>query len=262
VNPISRSAVSPASHKQGGVRIQKLLSHAGVASRREAEALMAQGRVRVNGRVVTTLGTRVDPAADVVELDGRRVRAAAYRWVLLHKPGGTLTSRSDARGRKTVYHLLPVELRGLRYLGRLDRDTEGLLLFTNEGDLANRLLHPSAQIEREYQVGVVGAPNGETLRRLTRGVELDDGVARAATVKKLTAETEGAVLALVLLEGRKREVRRLLEAVGHPVRWLKRVRFGPQKLGKLPRGAWRELSEREVAALRASSRPTPERASR
>jgi 23S rRNA pseudouridine2605 synthase len=230
-----------------------------VASRREAEALMAQGRVRVNGRVVTTLGTRVDPAHDVVELDGRRVRGAAFRWILLHKPGGTLTSRRDARGRRTVYDLLPSDLHGLRYLGRLDRDTEGLLLFTNEGDVANRLLHPSAEVEREYHAGVSGFPDPEKVRRLTRGVELDDGVARAASVRRLSREPEGAVLSIVLLEGRKREVRRLLEAVDHPVRWLRRVRFGPLKLGALPRGAWRDLSAREIAALTDLSGRTSER---
>jgi 23S rRNA pseudouridine2605 synthase len=212
---------------------------------------MAQGRVRVNGKVVTTLGTRVDPARDVVELDGRRVRAAPSRWVLLHKPVGTLTSRRDVRGRRTVYDLLPAELHGLRYLGRLDRDTEGLLLFTNEGDLANGLLHPSAEVEREYEVGVGGFPTEDVLRKLKRGVELEDGPARARNVRRVSREPEGAVIALVLLEGRKREVRRLMEAVGHSVRWLRRVRFGPQTLGTLPVGAWRDLKPREVAALMA-----------
>jgi 23S rRNA pseudouridine2605 synthase len=255
MNRNSRSVVSRETSSEGGVRIQKVLSRAGVASRREAEALMAKGRVRVNGRVVTALGTRVDPERDVVELDGRRVRVAAIRWILLHKPGGTLTSRRDARGRRTVYDLLPDDLQGLRYLGRLDRETEGLLLFTNQGDLANRLLHPSAEVEREYHAGVSGFPDREKLRRLTRGVELEDGVARAASARLLQRETDGAVLSLVLLEGRKREVRRLLEAVGHPVRWLRRVRFGPQKLGALPKGAWRDLTAREVAALSASVPP-------
>src|SRR5688572_9839852 len=147
--------------------------------------MMAQGRVRVNGRVVTTLGARVDPSRDVIELDGPRVRAAPFRWVLLHKPGGTLTSRRDVRGRRTVYDLLPPELHGLRYLGRLDRDTEGLLLFTNQGDAANRLLHPSAEVEREYRVGVSGFPSEDVVRRLKRGVELEDGLARAHTARIL-----------------------------------------------------------------------------
>lgn len=210
---------------------------------------MSQGRVRVNGKVVSELGARVDPSQDVVELDGRRVRAAPFRWILLHKPTGTLTSRRDVRGRRTVYDLLPRELHGLRYLGRLDQDTEGLLLFSNQGDVASRLVHPSAELEREYQVGVSGFPDANALRRLERGVALEDGLARARAVRPLRRQPEGAVLSLVLMEGRKREVRRLMEAVGHPARWLRRVRFGPQQLGKLPLGAWRDLTAREVAAL-------------
>lgn len=232
-----------------GVRIQKLLSRAGVASRREAEALMQEGRVRVNGEVVTTLGTRVDPDQDVVEVDGERVEAEEARWVLLHKPAGTLTTRRDPGGRVTVYDLLPAELRGLRYVGRLDRDTEGLLLLTNQGGVAHRLLHPSSEVEREYRAGVRGFPERPVLSRLTEGVELEDGPARARSVRRLRAEPEGAVLELVLLEGRKREVRRLLDAVGHPARWLLRVRFGPQELGDLPRGEWRDLERAEVERL-------------
>jgi 23S rRNA pseudouridine2605 synthase len=213
---------------------------------------MARGRVRVNGKVVTTLGVRVDPARDVIELDGRRVRTVPFRWVLLHKPAGTLTSRRDVRGRRTVYDLLPTELHGLRYLGRLDRDTEGLLLFTNQGDAAHELAHPSAEVEREYEVGVSGFPNEDTVRQLKRGVELEDGLARVSTVRRVSRQPQGSVLAVVLLEGRKREVRRLMEAVGHPVRWLRRIRFGPQMLGTLPVGAWRDLKPREVAALLAA----------
>jgi 23S rRNA pseudouridine2605 synthase len=210
---------------------------------------MAAGRVTVNGRVVTELGTRVDPARDRVEVDGRAVRAERPRWILLHKPAGTLTTRRDPGGRRTVYDLLPEDARGLRYVGRLDRDSEGLLLFTNQGDVANRLQHPSGEVEREYHAGLEGFPDGATLRRLTAGVTLEDGPARAASARVLRQESGGVVLALVLREGRKREVRRLLAAVGHPVRWLKRVRFGPQRLGELPLGAWRALSPDEVARL-------------
>jgi 23S rRNA pseudouridine2605 synthase len=213
---------------------------------------MAAGRVRVNGEVVRELGTRVDPAVDRVEVDGRPVRSERPRWILFHKPAGSLTTRADARGRPTVYDLLPEEMRRLRYVGRLDLDTEGLLLLTNQGDLANRLLHPSGEVEREYHAGVKGFPAPGTLRRLTAGVALEDGPARAAAARTLRREAEGAVVSLVLLEGRKREARRLLEAVGHPVRWLRRVRFGPQKLGGLARGAWRELKPSEVERLAAA----------
>ena len=214
---------------------------------------MAQGRVRVNGEVVTTLGVRVDPDADVVEVDGRTVTTEPPRWIALHKPAGTLTTRKDPRGRRTVYALLPEEHRRLRYVGRLDRDTEGLLLFTNEGGLMHRLLHPSHGVEREYRAGVRGRVGRDVLVRLLKGVPLDDGPARARGARVEGHEDAGDVVALVLVEGRKREVRRMLEAVGHPVRWLQRVRFGPVTLGDLPREAWRELREGEVAGLREAA---------
>jgi 23S rRNA pseudouridine2605 synthase len=231
------------------VRIQKLLSRAGVASRREAETLMLQGRVRVNGRVVTTLGTRVDPARDRVELDGQEVGPEPLRWVAFHKPPGLLTTRDDPQGRPTVYDHLPPELGSLGYVGRLDRDTEGLLLLSNDGDVVHRLLHPSSEVERVYEAEVEGAPDAATLARLTRGVELDDGPARARSAEALGHRHGHALLALVLAEGRKREVRRLLEAVGHPVARLVRVRFGPVELGDLPPGAWRDLEPTEVRTL-------------
>jgi len=237
-----------------GMRLQKYLSRAGVASRREAEALMQAGRIRVNGRVVREPGTRVDPESDVVEVNGRRVEGTEPRWILFHKPPACLTTRSDARGRPTIYHRLPPEMRGLRYVGRLDWATEGLLLLTNQGELANALLHPSGGVEREYRAWVEGVPSPTALRRLREGVQLDDGPARAEKVKVLKEEEARSQLRLVLREGRKREVRRLLEAVGHPVLYLRRVRFGPLSLGKLPRGGWRELEGAEVKALERAVR--------
>lgn len=233
-----------------GIRVQKLLSRAGVASRRKAEELMEAGRVRINGQVVTTLGARVDPERDTVEVDGDEVTVPPPRWVLFHKPEGVLTTRRDPRGRTTVYDALPDELAGLRYVGRLDRDTSGLLLLTNQGDAIHRLLHPSYEVEREYVAGVKGRPRPDTLERLTEGVPLDDGLARAARVEVLERTDEGARLAVVLKEGRNREVRRLLAAVGHPVRTLARRRFGPVSLGGLPEGEWRDLTDAEARALR------------
>jgi pseudouridine synthase len=220
---------------------------------------MRAGRVLVNGRVVTELGTRVDPAADLVQVDGRTVRTEPPRWILFHKPAGTLTTREGARGERTVYDLLPRDVRKLRYVGRLDRDTEGLLILTNQGDVANRLLHPSGEVEREYHAGVAGFPDAKALGRLTSGVELEDGPARAAHVTRVHREPQGDVLSIVLLEGRKREVRRMLDAIGHPARWLRRVRFGPQTLGGLPAGAWRELSPSEIDRLAAAPRRTRRR---
>lgn len=233
-----------------GVRIQKFLSRAGVASRRRAEELMAEGRVRVNGELVTELGTRIDPDRDDVEVDGRSVTRPPIRWILFHKPRGCLTTKSDPHGRTTVYDLLPDRFRGLRYVGRLDMDTEGLLLLTNEGDAIHRLLHPSWEVEREYRATVEGRPDEDVLRRLEEGVTLEDGPARAVEARVVEEVGHGAVVALVLREGRKREVRRLCEAVGHPVTHLLRVRYGPVTLGDLRPGEWRELSDGEVRALR------------
>ena len=213
---------------------------------------MREGRVRVNGTVVITLGARVDPDQDVIEVDGQRVQIGPERWIVFHKPAGTLTTRSDPHGGRTVYDLLPAELSTLRYVGRLDRDTEGLLLLANEGELVHRLLHPSSGVEREYHAGVAGPLSEDALRRLTLGVELEDGPARVLRARVLEDEPDGGVLALVLARGRKREVRRLLGAVGHQVRWLRRVRFGPIRLGDLPRGDWRELTTVELEVLRGA----------
>lgn len=236
------------------MRLQKFLSRAGAASRRQAEALMAQGRVRVNGEPATTPGTRVDPERDRVELDGRPVHLASRRWLLLNKLRGVLTTRKDTHGRPTVYSLLPSDAQGLRYVGRLDMNTEGLLLFTNDGDAAHALQHPSSEVAREYRARVRGVPSPSTLRRLEAGVELEDGPSRAERVKVVRASgAQATVLSLVLREGRKREVRRLLKAVGHPVGRLRRVRFGPLRLGTLPEGEWRELTPDEVGALRAAA---------
>ena len=234
-----------------GIRLNKFLSRAGAASRREADDLLLQGRVRVNGRTVRTLGVTVEPDRDRVELDGREVQLEPLRWVALNKPRGVLTTRDDPQGRPTVYSLLDRDEASLRYVGRLDRDTEGLLLFTNEGDLLHALTHPSSRVAREYRALVSGVPEPATLGTLEAGVELEDGFARAEAVRVIRrAGADAAVLSLVLREGRKREVRRLLEAVGHRVRRLRRVAFGPLRLGDLQPGEWRELDASEVAALR------------
>jgi len=221
---------------------------------------MVQGRVRVNGRVVTSLGSRIQPGEDRVEVDGRVVELEPFRWVAGHKEPGTLTTADDPQGRPTVYDDLPEELEGLAYVGRLDLDTSGLLLLSNEGDAVHRMLHPSFEVDREYEATVRGTPDRRALDRLTSGVELEDGVARAAEVELLPGGARGgdgagrrgaAVVRLVLREGRKREVRRMLDAVGHPVGALRRIRFGPVRLGDLAPGAWRELTAQEVEAIRA-----------
>ena len=232
-----------------GERLQKFIARAGVASRRRAETLIVSGRVRVNGRTATVLGTRVRPEVDEVRVDGVRVQPAPIRWVMLNKPPGFLTTRRDDRGRDTVYDLLPESLRGLVHVGRLDRATEGLLLLTNDGEAANMLAHPRYRVEREYRAWVAGLPSRDVLRRLVSGVKLEDGLARAKRARVLERGSPRSVLELVLTEGRKREVRRLCRAVRHPVQRLERVRFGPIRLAGLGRGEWRDLTEAEVAAL-------------
>lgn len=232
------------------IRIQKYLSQAGRASRREAERLMQAGRVEVNGEVVTELGSKVVPGRDTVAVDGQVVEEAPTRWILFNKPPGVLTTRDDPHGGTTVYDVLPDELHGLSYVGRLDLDAEGLILFTNDGDTAHELQHPSNEVEREYWVEVAGTVADAAVQALRAGVELDDGRARARRVHHVRPGPVSSELRLVLTEGRKREVRRMLSHVGHPVMRLRRLRFGPVELGDLPRGSWRELTGDEVRGLR------------
>jgi len=237
-----------------GIRLQKLLSRAGRASRRETERLMVEGRVRVNGQVVTELGVRVVPGQDVVEVDGERVEdrpAATSTWVAFYKPVAVLTTRRDPHGGATIYDVLPTELRRLKYVGRLDRDAEGLLLLTDDGDAAHRLQHPSGEVEREYRVEVAGSVEPEVVARLLAGVELGDGPAKAKRARVIEAGPVVSTVTVVLTEGRKREVRRMMSAVGHPVLKLTRVRFGPVGLGDLQAGGWRPLTEREREQLLA-----------
>jgi 23S rRNA pseudouridine2605 synthase len=235
------------------IRLQKFLSRTGRASRREAERLMLEGRVAVNGEVVTELGTRVVPGRDEVSVDGTPVAVAATRWIAFHKPPGVLTTRRDPHGGDTIYDRLPSELRVLRYVGRLDRDAEGLLILTNDGDRSRALQHPSGEVEREYRIEVAGTLTPATIGRLLEGVVLADGNARAKAVTLLTAGPVTSTARLVLTEGRKREVRRMMSAVGHAVLRLCRVRFGPVKLGDLQPGQWRDLDRNEIEALASAS---------
>lgn len=224
------------------MRLQKYLAQAGVASRRAAEELIAAGRVAVNGSVVRVQGTRVDPQQDRVAVDGRDVRPSATEWIALHKPAGYVSTRRDPQGRRTLYDLLPRELHSLFYVGRLDADSEGLVLLTNDGDAAHGMLHPRFGVERVYEAAVQGDPPPRVLALLMEGVQLEDGIARALAAERLAP---GSVR-LTLTEGRKREVRRMLAAVGHPVRRLRRTRYGPVELGALAPGEWRRLAPHEI----------------
>ena len=231
------------------MRLQKFLSRAGVASRRKSEELILQGRIRVNGEVITELGSRVDPASDRVEFDGHPVAVEAVRWLALHKTADAVTTRDDPGGRRTVYDLLPDDCGSLAYVGRLDQDTEGLLLFSNAGDVVHRLTHPSWEVERVYEARTETPATAEAHRRLIDGVELSDGPARAVRAETIEGRSDGPWTRLVLLEGRNREVRRMLAAVGHPVVRLRRVRYGPVALGDLPPGEHRRLTPAEVRAI-------------
>jgi 23S rRNA pseudouridine2605 synthase len=241
------------------VRLQKILSAAGVASRRAAEALIEQGRVSVNGQAVRELGTRADPLHDDIRVDGRRVRApSVHRYLLINKPAGYVTTRRDPEGRRTVLDLLPAGVGYLYPVGRLDYDTEGLLLLTNDGDLAARLTHPRHGVEKAYQAVVRGVPDQELLGRLAHGVVLDGRRTAPAKVRLLkTLAPRGrarALVEIVLREGRNRQVRRMCEAIGHPVEQLRRVRFGPLRDSGLAPGACRDLTPHELAALRRAAR--------
>ena len=229
-------------------RLQKLLARAGIGSRRACEELIRDGRVTVNGEVAV-LGRRVDPERDVVEVDGGRVPLdPELRYFALHKPAGVVTTADDPQGRPTVADLYPPGPRVFP-VGRLDLESEGLLLLTNDGELANRLTHPRFGVEKEYLAEVEGDPTPAALRSLTRGVDLEDGVARARSASKVAGSRGRTAVRVVMTEGRKREVRRMLAAVGLPVRRLVRTRLGPVRLGRLEPGASRLLEPGEVAAL-------------
>ena len=237
------------SHVAERVRLQKFLANAGIASRRKAEELILEGRVAVNDVIVTELGTRVDPESDHITVDRKTVLAATVRWIALHKPAGYLTSRGDPQGRPTIYDLLPPEHRGLFYVGRLDFDTQGLVLLTNDGDRAHRLQHPSFQVPRVYEATVEGQLSDDIIQQLTQGVVLEDGPARVQDATILATGVRSSTIRVTLAEGRKREVRRLFDAVGHPVIRLIRLRYGPISLGGLPAGEWRVLSGQEIVQL-------------
>ncbi|HSE92942.1 MAG TPA: pseudouridine synthase [Methylomirabilota bacterium] len=235
------------------LRLNKILAQAGLASRRKADELIAAGRVAVNGAVVREVGTLADPARDRVEVDGRLVPTAVpLRYLLLNKPRGVLTSRSDPRGRAVVTDLVPAGTR-LYPVGRLDADVEGALLLTNDGALTHRLLHPRYGLPRVYEAVVAGEVRRADVARWRRGVTLDDGPAVPAAVDLVHASARLSRLRLTFTEGRKHEVKRYCEALGHPVVRLRRVAFGPIVLGELPPGRWRALSPAEVSALRRAA---------
>jgi pseudouridine synthase len=234
-------------------RLQKILSRAGVASRRAAEKLMLDGRVTVNGTAATELGTKADPAADDIRVDGRRItRPERHRYILLNKPRGYVTTRSDPERRPTVIDLLRGVKEYVYPVGRLDFDSEGLLILTNDGDLAARLTHPSHGVPRVYEAKVLGVPDAHDLDRLERGVTIDGRRTELAGVKLIAP----SVLLITIREGRNRQVRKMCETIGHPVTELTRVAIGPLKDRRLKLGHWRDLAPEEVERLRKASADT------
>ena len=234
-------------------RLQRLLSRAGYGSRRACEELILKGRVTLN-RKVAVIGDRADSEQDEVWVDGIPLNLdPSVRYYALHKPAGVVTTMRDPQGRPDIRAHLPADGPRVFPVGRLDRDTEGLLLLTNDGDLANGLMHPRYGVEKEYLAEVEGTPTTRHLGRLRRGVELEDGHARAKSARVAGRSGERGAVRVVMTEGRKREVRRLLAAVGLPVTRLVRVRVGPIKLGRLAPGEVRELTHDEVLALRRAA---------
>ena len=246
-------------------RLQKVMARGGIGSRRACEELIRQGRVRVNGQIVTKLGTRVDPLHDDIVVDGQPLATAApLVYLILHKPPGYLSTTHDSHGRPTVMDLLSVPQR-VYPVGRLDLESEGLLLLTNDGPLTQRLTHPRYQHEREYKVLVRGRPRRQALRALRQGIELEDGKTSPAEVRPLEGEPghKGMTwLRIILREGRKRQIRRMCATVGHPVQQLIRVRMGPLRLGDLEPGVSRRLTRQEVRSLQASAGLRPRRGRR
>lgn len=232
------------------IRLNRFIALAGVASRRQADLLIQQGKVNVNGRIVSELGFQVNPETDSVTVNGRRLTAVTRveHWIL-HKPPGYLTTVRDPLGRPTVMDLLPQLNLRVYPVGRLDYDTSGLLFFTNDGDLAFALTHPRHLVEKVYLATVKGIPTIDKLRKLAAGIILEDGLTAPAKIGIASVKSGNAIVKLTIHEGRKRQVKRMMAAVGHPVLQLQRIALGPLELGDLPVGAWRQPTQAELLEL-------------
>lgn len=237
-------------------RLQKVLSQAGVASRRQAEQYILEGRVSVNGKVIKELGTKVTPSRDHIRVDGKIIGAEKPVYILLYKPKGVVSTMSDPEGRKTVKSLVEDIPERIYPVGRLDYNTEGLLLMTNDGELAYVLTHPSHEIEKTYLARVLGLPAEEKLDRLRIGIRLEDGVTAPAKLILLEHDREKNItqVEITIHEGKNRQVRRMFEAIGHPVNQLKRVSFAFLTLQGVRRGRYRHLTTAEVQQLKSLSR--------
>ncbi|HEY6297375.1 MAG TPA: pseudouridine synthase [Streptosporangiaceae bacterium] len=237
----------------GGVRLQKVMAEAGVGSRRHCEELIGEGRVEVDGQIVRRFGARVDPERQVIRVDGKRIPSKpGLVYLAFNKPPKVLTAMSDPRGRRTVADFLGDRAERLFHIGRLDYDSEGLMLLTNDGELAHRLAHPSFEVAKTYLAEVTGPVPKDLGRRLATGVELDDGIATADRFRVVDRQGQRALVEITLHEGRKHIVRRMLAETGHPVSRLVRTDVGPIRLGNLKPGDSRELTTREIGELYAT----------
>jgi len=230
-------------------RLQRVMAAAGIGSRRECELIIEEGRVEVDGEIVVTLGIKVDPSKQTIFVDAQELVVQRLQYFMLNKPPGILSTSKDPSGRPRVIDLIKTDKR-VYNVGRLDQSSEGLILVTNDGDLAHRLTHPRYGVEKKYHVQVVGVPEVSDLRKLEEGVYIAEGLARATRAKVLKKAKSGCWLEIVLAEGRNREIRRMLAGIGHKVRTLKRVAIGPLKLGELPLGAHRKLTSMELKSLK------------
>ena len=243
--------MTPGAADAEGIRLQKVLSQAGVAARGAAEERIEEGRVEVNGELVTEQGRRVDPSRDRIRVDGQRIPPPrTHRYLVFNKPRGVVSTMDDPEGRRTIRDYLGrFAGEGLFHVGRLDTDTSGLLLLTNDGEFAQRLMHPSYEVPKTYLAEVAGLVDAATLRRLRRGVTLEDGPVKPDRIQVLQQSASRSQVRIILHEGRNRIVRRLFDAVGHPVLRLSRTAIGPVRLGGLAQGELRDLTGEELGAL-------------
>jgi 23S rRNA pseudouridine2605 synthase len=245
----------PELDSEGMVRLQKLLAQSGVASRRKCEELMLEGHVEVDGEVVTRLGTKVDPRTAVIRVDGKRLPPVSpHVYLVLNKPRGVVSTMSDPEGRRTLADFVATRPERLFHVGRLDTDTEGLILLTNDGDFAHRMAHPSFELDKTYVAEVPGPVSKATVRKVLAGVTLEDGPVAVSSFRVVSGHGNKAIVELVIHEGRNRIVRRLLESVGHPVRRLTRTAIGPVRLTGLRGGEMRDLTREELGTLLDAAR--------
>lgn len=252
----SKQSSKPASKPGSTVRLNRFLADSGLGSRRKVEELITGGEISVNGAVCTDLACQVDPSQDEVRYQGKALSAENKVFLVLNKPMGYVVSQKDEFSRKTVYDLLPMEYSHVPYAGRLDKNTEGLLLFCNDGVLIKQLTHPSHKVEKVYRVEIEPKLSRAGIESLRRGVLIEGGTTQSAGVFVKTQSETGMTLKVVISEGRKRQIRLMIEAVGSKVKALKRVQFGPLYIKDLPVGRWRPLSELEIRALYRAAEPT------